>query len=151
MNHSASKIILANMIGNSDQKALQIVNKRHQYQLEWMHFLQVGVWEHFPVVSASLCGWAGRWALCWCCSLPSAGGGKRRRMSLGLVFSFCFLFSLPYTWHQILKLLHSSLTREEFAFFSALGFSKWPCGILLFSSSLKSSLVVDECRKFVIN
>lgn len=47
-------------------------------------------------------------------------------MSLGLVF----LFPLLYTQHQMLKLLRSSLAREGFAFFSALGFSKWPCGIL---------------------
>jgi len=72
-------------------------------------------------------------------------------MSLGLLCSFYFPFPFSYAQHQLLKLLHSSLTREEFAFFSALGFSKWPCGILLFSSSLKSSLVADECRNFVIN
>lgn len=42
VNPSASKITLANVIGNSDPKALQI-STRHQYQLKLMHFAQVGV------------------------------------------------------------------------------------------------------------
>lgn len=65
-------------------------------------------------------------------------------MSLGFVFSFYFPFPLPSTQEQILKLLHSPLTRGEFAFSSALSFSKWQRGILHFSASLKSSLVADE-------
>lgn len=62
-----------------------------------------------------------------------------------------FLLPFPYTQHQILRLLHSSLTREEFAFSSALGFYQWPCGVFLLSTSPKSSLEADECRNFVIN
>lgn len=74
-----------------------------------------------------------------------------RGMCLGLYFPFCSLSSFPSTQQQILRLLHSFLTREEFAFSSALGFCQWPCGIFLFSTSPKSSLVADECRNFVIN
>lgn len=74
-----------------------------------------------------------------------------RRMCLGLYFPFCSPSPFPSTQHQILRLLHSSSTREEFAFSSALGFCQWPCGIFLFSTSPKSSLEADECRNFVLN
>lgn len=40
---SANKITLANVIGNSGQKAPQMLSKRLYYQLELTHFLQVGV------------------------------------------------------------------------------------------------------------
>lgn len=40
---SANKITLANVIGNSGQKAPQMLSKRLYSQLELTHFLQVGV------------------------------------------------------------------------------------------------------------
>lgn len=42
-NPSASKITLVNLVGSSEQKAPQIISKRHRYQLELMHFVQAGV------------------------------------------------------------------------------------------------------------
>lgn len=43
VNPSASKITLVNLVGNSDQKAPQIISKRRRYQLELMHFVQAAV------------------------------------------------------------------------------------------------------------
>lgn len=72
-----------------------------------------------------------------CYSVPTAGGGRSSRNVVGSLY-FSHSPSLP---PDILRLLHFSLTRAEFAFFLSM-----LCGILLFSSSLKSSLVLGECR-----
>lgn len=77
--------------------------------------------------------------------LLQAEGGEQERLRV---------FSLPLP-----PPLHLTSDSQVAAFFTrkkricifSLGSGKWPCGILLFSSSLKSSLVVDECRNFVIN
>lgn len=117
-------------------------NKEKAPTSDRMNFLQGDACESFSVGS-TISGGRGQRCAHVILYLLQAEGGEQECLRV---------FSLPPP-------LHLTSDSQVAAFFThkkricifSLGSGKWPCGILLFSSSLKSSLVVDECRNFVIN